>query len=120
MQTVEVEVERTVEVTVEPLPEAPEGTLTMGLSTFPNALAMPLAAERNALSVSWSLYDSLVWVDDEGNVVPALAESWEISEDGTDSRGRCTWPEVNLPGRSSSPVGDPITAQRWEPWASPA
>lgn len=84
VKTVEVEVVQEVEVTPEPPPEQPEGTLTMGLSTFPNSLDMPLAAERNAINASWPLYDSLVWVDDEGNVVPALAESWEISEDGTE------------------------------------
>jgi len=84
VKTVEVEVVQEVEVTPEPPPELPEGTLTMGLSTFPNSLDMPLAAERNAINASWPLYDSLVWVDDQGNVVPALAESWDISEDGTE------------------------------------
>lgn len=79
-----VEVVKEVEVTPEPPPEQPEGTLTIGLSTFPNSLDMPLAAERNAINASWPLYDSLVWVDEEGNVVPALAEDWEISDDGTE------------------------------------
>ena len=30
------------------------------------------------------MFNGLTWVDDEGNIVPALAESWEISEDGTE------------------------------------
>ncbi len=79
-----VEVVQQVEVTPEPPPVQPKGTLKIGLSTFPNSLDMPLAAERNAINASWPLYDSLVWVDNDGNVVPALAESWEISEDGTE------------------------------------
>ncbi len=66
--------------------EAPtEGsTLRVALSTFPNSLDMPIAAERNASNAAWQLYNSLVWVDDDGAVVPALAESWEVSEDGSE------------------------------------
>lgn len=64
--------------------DGPTGELIVALSTFPNSLDMPVGAERNATNASWPAYDSLVWVDDEGNVVPALAESWEISEDGSE------------------------------------
>lgn len=28
------------------------------------------------------VYETLLWFDDEGNVIPWLAESWEVSEDG--------------------------------------
>ncbi len=62
----------------------PQGTLRVALTTMPNALDLPIAAERNATTASWQLYDSIVWVDDDGKVVPALAESWEISDDGTE------------------------------------
>jgi peptide/nickel transport system substrate-binding protein len=30
------------------------------------------------------LFNGLTWIDDEGNIVPALAESWEVSDDGTE------------------------------------
>jgi peptide/nickel transport system substrate-binding protein len=60
----------------------PEGTLIVALSTFPNTLDGNLTAERNAHNTAAGLYDSLVWIDDDGEIVPALAESWEISEDG--------------------------------------
>jgi peptide/nickel transport system substrate-binding protein len=97
-QTVTVEVERTVEVEVpvektvevekivEVTPEAagPQGTLRVALSTFPNSLILPLSAERNSHNASWQLNDSLVYADDEGNIVPALAERWDISDDGTE------------------------------------
>lgn len=33
---------------------------------------------------AFQLYDSLVWVDNSGKLVPALAESWEVSDDGTE------------------------------------
>lgn len=85
-----VEVEKTVEVIKEvqvtAVPEAagPLGTLTVALTTFPNSLDVATTAERNAENAAWQLYDSLIWIDDEGNKVPALAESWEVSEDGTE------------------------------------
>jgi peptide/nickel transport system substrate-binding protein len=90
IETVEVEVEKTVveekvvEVTAVPAPEGPEGTLTMALSTFPNSIDRPQAAERNASNVSQQIFDALVWIDEEGEIAPALAESWEISDDGTE------------------------------------
>jgi len=61
---------------------APQGTLRVALSTFPNALYTALSDERNAHNASWQLYDSLVWVNDDGKVEPALAETWTVSEDG--------------------------------------
>ena len=76
----------TVVVEVVPTPEAPKpkGTLRRALSTFPNSLDLPQAAERQASTTCWQMFDSLVWFDDEGKIVPALAESWEVSEDNTE------------------------------------
>lgn len=84
VQTVEVVQEVQVEVPAEPVAEGPQGTLTVAISTFPNSLDLATAAERQASNVASQLYNSLVWVDDEGKVVPALAESWDISDDGTE------------------------------------
>lgn len=61
----------------------PKGTLRVAISTMPNSLYVPVAAERQALTTAWHLYNSLTWLDDEGKVTPALAESWTISEDGS-------------------------------------
>ncbi|MBI1295598.1 hypothetical protein GC175_11655, partial [bacterium] len=44
--------------------------LVVALSTMPNSIYMPRAAERNAANAASQLYDSLVWVDDEGNIAP--------------------------------------------------
>jgi peptide/nickel transport system substrate-binding protein len=86
IETVEVEktVVEEVEVTAVPAPEGPTGTLVRAVSTFPNSLDMPQAAERQASTTAWQLYDSLVWFDEDGQIVPALAESWEVSEDNTE------------------------------------
>lgn len=59
-----------------------EGTLVRALTTFPNSLDLPQASERQAFTTAWQMYDSLLSVDDNGFVVPALAESWEVSIDG--------------------------------------
>lgn len=88
IETVEVEKtvieEKVVEVTAVPEPEGPEGTLTMALSTFPNSIDRPQAAERNASNVSQQIFDALVWINEEGEIEPGLAESFEISDDGTE------------------------------------
>jgi peptide/nickel transport system substrate-binding protein len=73
------------EVQVTVAPEAkPTGTLVRAISTFPNSLDHPQAAERQASTTDFQMYDSLVWFGEEGGVVPQLAESWEVSEDGTE------------------------------------
>jgi peptide/nickel transport system substrate-binding protein len=81
---VEKEVIKEVEVTAVPPPEGPEGTLVRALSTFPNSLDHPQAAERQASTTDSQLYDSLVWFGEGGTVVPELAESWEVSDDATE------------------------------------
>jgi peptide/nickel transport system substrate-binding protein len=78
IQTVEVPVE----VPAEPTSPEPEGTLRIALSTYPNTLDAPLTAERNAHNAAAPMFDSLLWVNDEGDLEPELAESWEISDDG--------------------------------------
>jgi peptide/nickel transport system substrate-binding protein len=82
VETVEVEVVK--EVEVPPPPAGPTGTLVRAVSTFPNSLDIAQAAERQASTTGWQLYDSLVWLNDDNEVKPALAESWDISEDGTE------------------------------------
>ena len=71
---------------VEPTAEihTPQGTLIVALTTRPNSLDMASSAERNAENAATQLYDSLVWVDAQGVKVPALAESWDVSADGTE------------------------------------
>lgn len=62
----------------------PSGELVVALPNDPTSLYGPNTADITATNAAAQLYDGLVWIDDEGNLVPALAESWEISEDGTE------------------------------------
>ena len=60
----------------------PSGHLKISVSTFPNSLIPPNAAERNAINVMQQIFDGLTHVTPDGEIVPALAESWTISDDG--------------------------------------
>jgi len=62
---------------------APKGTLKVALTSSPNSLDLCYGADRNASNAGWRLYNSLVVVNDEGLIEPALAESWEVTEGGT-------------------------------------
>ena len=56
--------------------------MIIALTTQPNALDGANAAERNAGNVSNQLFDPLVWINDDLEFEPALAESWSVSDDG--------------------------------------
>jgi peptide/nickel transport system substrate-binding protein len=65
-------------------PPAAGGVLRVALPNFPNSLDVSSAAERNAQNAAWQLYDSLVWINEVGEMEPALAEHWDVSADGTE------------------------------------
>jgi peptide/nickel transport system substrate-binding protein len=57
--------------------------LVISLANDPTSLFPPRGADITAGNAASPLYDTLVTYDMDGNIVPELAESWEISEDGT-------------------------------------
>lgn len=61
---------------------AGESVLRVALQTNPNTIEPATGDTRTASNVAWSIFSSLVWLNDEGVIVPALAESWDISDDG--------------------------------------
>ncbi|MCA9996923.1 MAG: ABC transporter substrate-binding protein [Anaerolineales bacterium] len=77
--TEQVEVTRVVEVDA---PAKAEGELVVAITTFPNAITPPNAAERQAGNVTAQIFSGLVWIEDDNSISPALAESWELSDDG--------------------------------------
>lgn len=86
IQTVEVEKEVVKEVEVTAVPEGPKpkGTLRISLNGTPSSLYIPLTPDKDSDKAASQLYDTLVWQDDNGDIVPSLAESWEVSEDGSE------------------------------------
>ena len=81
-ETVIEQVVETVIVTQAPEEEKPKGTLVVAVSTQPNTLDMPITAEMQSRNSAHGVFDSLVWINDEGEIEPALAESYEVSDDG--------------------------------------
>jgi peptide/nickel transport system substrate-binding protein len=70
--------------TSEPVQETgPQGTLRVALPTEPSSLYIPTTPDKISDIAASQLYDPLVFQDDSGQIVPSLAESWEINEDGT-------------------------------------
>lgn len=57
-------------------------TLTLAMSAQPDTLDPQVTAATAAFQVSKSIYDTLLEVDKDGSLVPALATSYEVSEDG--------------------------------------
>ena len=58
--------------------------LVVSLSSDPTSLFLPRAADRTAHNAGLPLYDSLIWINEDLELEPALAERWEISDDGTE------------------------------------
>lgn len=58
------------------------GDLVVGMTSDPDTLFPWKATQFQAVNVLQNLYGTLTEFDDELNVVPGLAESWDVSEDG--------------------------------------
>jgi len=81
-ETVIEQVVETVVVTQAPEEEKPTGRLVVGVSTQPNTLDMPITAEMQSRNSAHAVFDSLLWINDDGEIEPALAESYEVTDDG--------------------------------------
>ncbi len=62
--------------------EAPGGSLVYGLTLAPSGIDPHIDASSELGIPLTSVYDPLVWLTPEGEFVPGLAESWEVSDDG--------------------------------------
>lgn len=61
---------------------AEAGSLVIGVTAEPNTLFPWKATQFQAIDVLQGIYGTLTEFDQDLNVVPGLAESWEVSEDG--------------------------------------
>lgn len=57
-------------------------TLVVGLATEPAGLVQGITVSGTTEAISPNIFDGLVEVSDTGELVPALAESWRLSDDG--------------------------------------
>ncbi len=58
------------------------GELVFGLSTQPDHLDPYLASTADTRKILFNIFEGLVKPDKDGNLIPAVAESYTISEDG--------------------------------------
>ena len=62
---------------------AAKNTLTVGLVVEPEGLDPTIAAPTVIREVTWlNIYEGLVRLDENGHVLPLLAQSWTVSDDG--------------------------------------
>ena len=80
------------------------GTLVAGWGQDPVGLDPHVTSARSSLQILENVLDTLVTLDAEQNVVPSLAESWEVSDDGL------TW-TFNLRDGVVFSNGRPLTAE---------
>ena len=59
-------------------------TLTVALPADPPSLDPVLSGGRGCMRVLKQIYENLVTTDASGNPAPGLAESWDVSDDGTE------------------------------------
>ena len=69
-----------------PAAQGPSGALTIGLTTDIATVEVPYAPERQSTNAAQTMYDTLVFPEADGTYSPMLAESWDVSEDGTTYR----------------------------------
>lgn len=81
-----------------------DATLAVGVQAPPNSLD-PAQLHDGTQRYVWSgLYDTLLYSDDDGNLVPAAAESWEYSDDALTLT-------LNLRDDLTFSDGDPVTSE---------
>lgn len=75
----------TEEESTEPVAETPmRDTLVVALPADPPSLDPVLSGGRGCMRVLKQIYENLVTIDASGNYAPGLADSWEVSDDGTE------------------------------------
>ena len=62
--------------------EASPSSVRMAVAVDPDGLDPQMSASASTFQVTSNIYETLVTVDENGNIVPSLAESWIIADDG--------------------------------------
>lgn len=59
-----------------------ESRVRMAVTVDPDGLDPHMSASASTFQVTSSIYETLVTVDGQGNIIPSLAESWTVAGDG--------------------------------------
>ena len=87
--------------------EAADQTITVNWGTEPPSLDPGLASDTTSSNIVFNIMDPLIKLDEDLNPVPALAESFETSEDGLTVT-------ITLRDDGAWSNGDPVTAEDFE------
>jgi len=60
------------------------GTLKIALSTMPSTLDAQYSGDMVTRQITMHIFESLVTMDEDYGIIPELAESWTMSDDGTE------------------------------------
>jgi peptide/nickel transport system substrate-binding protein len=60
--------------------DGPKGTLTLAVAENPEFMDPTMSLQIFNWTISFSMFDTLVTIDESGEIVPSLAESWEAIE----------------------------------------
>ncbi len=60
----------------------PAGTLTSAISSFGDDTMDPMLGGASNSTLTYPMFEMLANYDEKGNLVPVLAESWSLSDDG--------------------------------------
>lgn len=63
--------------------QSSEGRLTLGMASEPSTLDPQMSAEQPAHNITFNVIDSLLGRDENQQIVPALAESWQALDELT-------------------------------------
>ena len=56
--------------------------VVMAVTADPDGLDPHMSAAASTFQVTSSIYETLVTVDAQGHIIPGLAESWQVADDG--------------------------------------
>jgi ABC-type transport system substrate-binding protein len=110
------------EPTLPPPTQAPVSTISPTATESPNAISVnitldpALTQDADSLKVSQYLYEGLVSLDAKGEVQPALAESWVVSDDQLDYIFKL---RANAVFSDDTPVTPDIVVDNFNRWFDP-
>src|SRR4051812_189339 len=58
------------------------GTFVVALPGDPEVINSGITSDISSSNISGQVYDTIVRLDNDGNVTPGLAKTWNVSEDG--------------------------------------
>jgi peptide/nickel transport system substrate-binding protein/oligopeptide transport system substrate-binding protein len=93
------------------------GIFRMALMSNPPVLDPNMATDTSSARIMYQIFETLVEIDSEGEIVPCLAESWEVKDDGKryifNLRKGVRFHATTEGGQPTANGGREVTADDW-------